>query len=116
MSLKNSKARLKRILGFSAIAGMVTVLILTLSGTGQPLSANANSPAIAELGEEALLPPDADFLEQVSEFGVTQQNWDSPEYAALTFAVKNGRFVAVGKTADLELLNLSKINICSQKS
>ncbi len=89
---------------------------LTLSGIEQPLSANANPQAIAELGEEALQSPDADFLEQVSEFGVTQQNWDSPEYAALTFAVKNGRFVAVGKTADLELLTLSKIDISSQKS
>ncbi len=85
MSLKNSKARLKRILGFSAIASIVAVLVLILAGTGQPLSANANSRAIAELKEEALLPPDADFLEQVSEFGVTQQNWDSPEYVALTF-------------------------------
>ncbi len=35
---------------------------------------------------------------------------------AEAFAVKNGRFVALGKTAALELLNLSKIDIFDQKS
>ena len=39
-----------------------------------------------------------------------QQPW------AEAFAVKNGRFVAVGKTTDLELLTLSKIDIFSQES
>ncbi|MGK7926416.1 MAG: serine hydrolase domain-containing protein [Spirulina sp.] len=79
----NSKVRLKRILSFGAIASIVAVSVLVLVGTGQPLS--ANSPAIAQLGEESVQQPDADFLERVSEFGVTQQNWDSPEYAAVTF-------------------------------
>lgn len=32
-----------------------------------------------------LLPPDAGFLEQVAAFGITQENWDSGEFAAVTF-------------------------------
>lgn len=32
-----------------------------------------------------LLPPDEAFLQQVAEFGITQENWDSGEFAAVTF-------------------------------
>ncbi len=32
-----------------------------------------------------MLPPDAAFLEQTEQFGVTQENWDSAEHASVTF-------------------------------
>lgn len=32
-----------------------------------------------------LLPPDEDFLSQAEEFGITQENWDAAEFAAVTF-------------------------------
>jgi hypothetical protein len=53
MLSRNDQVRLKRILGFSAIASIVTMLVLTLSGTGQPLSAKATSQVMAEFREAA---------------------------------------------------------------
>ena len=97
------KLRLKRIQSFSAIASIVTVLLLTLYGTGQPLSANTNPQAIAESGEEALLLPDANFLTQASESGVTQQNRGSPDNPA-EFLEPDAQFIkdaeSIGMTGE----------------
>ncbi len=66
-----------------------------------PLS--ASPPAIAQVEEEALQPPDAEFLEQVSEFGVSQQNRDSPENAA-KFLPPDAQFIkeaeSIGMTGE----------------
>ena len=80
---------LRKLLSWAAIASIVTVSILALYGTGQPLSANSNPQEIAELEEEALVTyhdPDPQMESNLNFYGAGVENWEEQRFVQFTLA------------------------------